>query len=61
MKKVSLWKTAAALSLVLLSAACGPEEIPATISGLPDGDVTFEWNSTESQTITVEANYDWTF
>ena len=62
MKKLSFigWILAAS-SAVLSLGSCQEEQLPATISGLPDGDVTFLWNDTESRTVSVEANYDWTF
>ena len=62
MKKLSFvgWFLAAS-SVVLALGSCREEQLPATISGLPDGDITFQWNDTGSKTVSVESNYDWTF
>ena len=62
MKKLSFigWILAAS-SAVLSLGSCQEEQLPATISGLPDGDITFLWNDTGSKTVSVESNYDWTF
>ena len=62
MKKLSFigWILAAS-SAVLSLGSCQEEQLPATISGLPDGDITFQWNDTGSKTVSVESNYDWTF
>ena len=62
MKKLSFvgWFLAAS-SVVLALGSCQEEQLPATISGLPDGDITFLWNDTGSKTVSIESNYDWTF
>lgn len=62
MKRFSVLGWALAVSaMVFALGSCKKEVIPATISGLPEGDVTFLWNDTESKTVTVESNYDWTY
>lgn len=62
MKRFSVLKwTLAVSAMVFALGSCKEEEIPATISGLPEGDVTFLWDDTESKTVTVESNYDWTY
>ena len=45
MKKLSFvgWFLAGS-SVVLALGSCQEEQLPATISGLPDGDITFQWN-----------------
>lgn len=59
--KTQVLKTSALVVplLVLALVACRKDEIP-TVS-VPDGDIVFLWNDKESQTVTVESDYDWSF
>ena len=50
-----------ASAMMFMLASCQEDELVPTIEGLPEGDVSFVWNSTESETITVNASADWTF
>ena len=67
MKKFSVSRTALVLlAAAAVSMACRQEEIPATITGLPEDGVTFLWsdggeNNKNSQTVAIDANYEWTF
>ena len=67
MKKFSVSRTALVLlASAAVSMACQQEEIPATITGLPEDGVTFLWsdggeNNKNSQTVAIDANYEWTF
>ncbi len=56
----TLCKVFLAAALAIGAASCTEDPTPVDIK-VPAGDVTFDWNSTEAKTVTVEANYDWDF